>query len=149
GVAHGQHVASRVLKPVALARVHERGGVRQELALHHHVVEGLRDLTDRCRGPSVPRFARRNGRRHPPAHFLRRLRHLAVLPAEVTLAEHSPRGFGPLTDLRRTGFRQHPDSFLSRAFEAVSAWAGEPGSPRRRPPRQLYLVVGGNLARRI
>ena len=141
GVAHGQHVAGRVLKPVALARVHERGRVRQELALHHHVVEGLRDLTDRCRGASVPRFARRNGRRHPPAHFLRRLRHLAVLPAEVTLAEHSPRGLGPLTDLRRTGFRQHPDSFLSRAFRGSFAVGGRTCFPEA-AARQTTISCG-------
>src|SRR5262249_2667686 len=121
GVAEGEHVAARILEPVALARVHERGGIRQKLAIHHHVVEGLRDLAHRGRRASVTRLARRNGRRHPPAHLLRRLRYLAILPAEITLTEPAARRLGPLSDLRRTGFRRHPDSFLSRAFEAVSA----------------------------
>src|SRR5712691_7519483 len=147
GIADGKDVTSRVLKPVALARVHERWRVRQELAVHHHVVEGFRDLAHRCRGAAVPRLARRNGHRHPPAHFLRRLRDLTVFPAEITLPEDTQRGLGPLADLGRTRFGQHRRLPPLKRFRRPAVPAAGDDSPRGGSPlRQLYLVVGGNLA---
>src|SRR2546426_4568376 len=117
------------------------GRVRENPPPPHLVEDAPTFPRARRGGAPVPRFARRNGRRHPPAHFLRRLRHLAVLPAEVTLAEHSPRGLGPLTDLRRTGFRQHPDSFLSRAFRGSFAVGGRTCFPEA-AARQTTISCG-------
>jgi hypothetical protein len=107
-VANGQDVARGVLQAVALARIHQRRRVGDELALDHHVVEGLGHLPHRGRAAPVPGFTRRNGHRDPPAHFLRRLDHFSVLAEEIALAEDAKGGFSPLADSGGAGLRQHP-----------------------------------------
>src|SRR5207249_6670758 len=86
---------------------HQRGRVRDEVAVDHHVVEGGRDLADGGGAPAVPRLTFGNRRGHAPAHLLRRLDDLAAATREVALPEHAQRGLGPLTDLRRTSLGQH------------------------------------------
>ena len=55
GVPDREDVAGRVLELVPLPGVHERRRVRQELPVHHEVVEGARDLLDdgRALAPAV------------------------------------------------------------------------------------------------
>ena len=72
-VAHGQHVAGGVLEVVALARVHQRRRVGQEVPLDHHVVEGGGHLVDRGRAAAEPLLGGRDGAGDPPAHLLGRL----------------------------------------------------------------------------
>src|SRR5207302_1073912 len=79
--------------------------VRDEVAVDHHVVEGLGDLPNRGPAPTVAPLARRNRDRHTPAHFLRRFDHLAVLAKQITLAQHAQGRLGPLTNFGGAGLQ--------------------------------------------
>ena len=100
-VAHGQHVAGGVLEVIALARVHERRRVRQEVPLHHHVVERGGHLVDRRRAAAEPLLGGRDGAGHPPAHLLGRLGDLIAFAGEIALAQDPQGGLGPAADLGR------------------------------------------------
>ena len=108
GVADRQHVAGRVLERVPLARVHERRGVRQEVALDHHVVEGGRRSRGRPPGsaPSGPPPAAM-ARGDPPAHLLRGLPDLSLLAGEIPLPQHAERRLGPVAYLGRSCLGRH------------------------------------------
>src|SRR5262249_59215851 len=120
-----------VVKAVPLAGVQERGGVGKDPAAHHHGEDRPAALTAPRGRASTPPPARRNGHRHPPAHFLRRLGHLTVPSAEVTLTKHAQGGLGPLADSRWAGLAQHPFLLLSMASEPSSPAVGE-AIPRQR-----------------
>src|SRR5207244_7707166 len=111
-VADGTQIAGRVLQAVALARVHQGRRVRNEVAFHHHVVEGLRALPNRRLAAAVSALARGDRDRDPPAHFLRRLDDLSVFPKEVALAENAQGRLGPLADFGGTDLRQHSGHLL-------------------------------------
>src|SRR6185295_1967696 len=102
-----QHVAGGVLERVLLARIHQRGGVGQEVTLDHHVVEGGRDLPDRGRAPPEATLRGGDGGGDPPAHLLGGLPHLPLLTGEVPLAQDPESRLGPAAYLGRSCLGWH------------------------------------------
>jgi hypothetical protein len=107
-----QDVAGGVLQSVAFAGVHQRRRVGDEVAVYHHVVERLGDLSHRRRATAVATLARGDRDRDPPAHLLRCLDHLAILAEEIPLPKYAERGLGPLADFRWAGLRRHAGYLL-------------------------------------
>src|SRR5207244_12720276 len=62
-------------------------GIRHEVVVDHHLVEGAGHFRDRRRASSIACFTRGDRLCDPPTHFLRRLDDLAILRSEEHTSE--------------------------------------------------------------
>ena len=110
GVPDGEHETGRVLEAVVLPGVHQGRGIRQEVAVHHQLVELTGDVVDLFLSLAPGGLGGGDRHGHAPAHIFRGLGDVSGRgrlaggrlpePVQVPFSHDSKRGLGPLALLQ-------------------------------------------------